>query len=143
VLAQLLCVIAAAVIVTVTSKDVRGGGHDKHWHVLLPLALVAFQSAGQAVVSRALNYNALTSVVLTSIYCDLFMDAKLFASFTENIDRNRRVAAPLLLLIGAVGGGIWSHTEVGMTGALWTAALLKLMVVVTWFFWPADEEGQS
>lgn len=45
------------------------------WTVLAPIALVAFQSCGQAVTSRALKYNALTSVVLTSIYCDLFSDA--------------------------------------------------------------------
>lgn len=140
---QLLCVIGAALIVTLSSADVSSGNHDKHWHVLLPLALVAFQSAGQAVISRALNYGALTSVVLTSIYCDLFMDAKLFASFTENIDRNRRVAAPLLLLVGAIMGGAWSHTSIGITGALWTAAVLKLMVMITWFFWPSDEEAES
>lgn len=143
VLAQLLCIIGAALIVTLTTRDVIGGGHDKHWHVLLPLGLVAFQSAGQAVISRALNYSALTSVVLTSIYCDLFMDAKLFASFTDNADRNRRVAAPLLLLIGAIFGGVWAHTEIGIIGALWTAAVLKFVVMVAWFLWAAEEEGQS
>ncbi|KAK5077601.1 hypothetical protein LTR70_009836 [Exophiala xenobiotica] len=140
---SLLCVIGAALVVTLASTDGEGGNHDKHWHVLLPLALVAFQSAGQAVVSRALNYNALTSVVLTSIYCDLFMDAKLFAGLTENPDRNRRVAAPLLLLVGAIMGGAWASTEIGITGALWTAAVLKLAVVATWSFWPADEEAQN
>jgi len=141
---QLLCVIGAALVVTLAaSTDGEGGNHDKHWHVLLPLALVAFQSAGQAVVSRALNYNALTSVVLTSIYCDLFMDAKLFAGLTENPDRNRRVAAPLLLLVGAIMGGAWASTEIGITGALWTAAVLKLAVVATWSFWPADDEAQN
>ncbi|KAK5941056.1 hypothetical protein PMZ80_006333 [Knufia obscura] len=145
VLVQLLCIITAALIVTFTTNvgTGNGSGHDKHWHVLLPLGLVAFQSAGQAVISRALNYSALTSVVLTSIYCDLFMDAKLFAGLTENVDRNRRIAAPLLLLVGAIAGGAWSHTSVGMTGALWTAAVLKLMVMVTWFFWPAEEEEEQ
>jgi len=142
-LIQLLCVIAAALIVTFASNEGEGGNHDKHWHVLLPLGLVAFQSAGQAVVSRALNYNALTSVVLTSIYCDLFMDAKLFASFAENPDRNRRVAAPLLLLVGAIMGGAWARSDIGITGALWTAAVLKLAVMATWIFWPAEEEAQD
>lgn len=144
---QLLCIVASALIVTLypNQRDTpdKNGGHDKHWHVLLPLGLVAFQSAGQAVISRALNYSSLTSVVLTSIYCDLFMDAKLFASLTENVERNRRSAAPLLLLVGAILGGVWSQTETGIGGALWTAAAMKLVVLFAWFVWPAEKPGET
>ncbi|RFU73255.1 duf1275 domain protein [Trichoderma arundinaceum] len=132
--AQTLFIVAAALIVTLTTpspdKDHVG------WTVLAPLALVAFQSCGQAVTSRALKYNALTSVVLTSIYCDLFSDQDLFAF--HNAERNRRAAAPTLLLIGAVLGGIFSHSSLGIAGALWTAATLKAIMVITWFFWPAE-----
>lgn len=106
------------------------------WTVLVPLALVAFQSCGQAVTSRALKHNALTSVVLTSIYCDLFSDQDLFA--LQNVERNRRASAPLLLLFGAVMGGLFSHSSMGIKGALWTAAVLKLTMVIMWFFWPAE-----
>lgn len=108
------------------------------WPELVPIALIAFQSCGQAVTSRALKYNALTSVVLTSIYCDLFSDAKLLAA--DNAERNRRVGAPLLLLIGAVLGGFLAHSSVGSAGALWVAAALKLFAVVAWFLWPAETE---
>jgi hypothetical protein len=104
------------------------------WNVLVPIALVAFQSCGQAVTSRALKYNALTSVVLTSIYCDLFSDAELFA--VHNVERNRRVGAPVLLLIGAVMGGLLAHSAIGTAGVLWIAAGLKFLVVVSWFQWP-------
>lgn len=132
--AQTLFIVAAALIVTLTTPS-----EDKDhvgWTVLAPLALVAFQSCGQAVTSRALKYNALTSVVLTSIYCDLFSDQDLFAF--QNVERNRRAAAPTLLLIGAVLGGIFSHSSLGIAGALWTAAILKAIMVITWFFWPAE-----
>lgn len=108
------------------------------WTVLLPVALVAFQSCGQAVTSRALRYHSLNSVVLTSIYCDLFSDQNLFA--LNNVDRNRRAAAPLLLLTGAVAGGLFAHSSIGIMGALWLAAFLKFLMVVTWFFWPAKPE---
>lgn len=143
VLIQVLCVVAAALTVTLMPKTKPNDGHDAHWHVLLPLGLVAFQSSGQAVGSRALQYSSLTSVVLTSIYCDLFMDAKLFASLTENVERNRRAAAPLLLLLGAIIGGMWAKTDVGITGALWMAALLKLVVAIAWVFWPAEKESED
>lgn len=132
--AQLVLTAAAAAIVTVAS--VPANQNEIGWRVLVPIALLAFQSCGQAVTSRALKYNALTSVVLTSIYCDLFSDAELFA--LRNAERNRRTAAPLALLLGAFFGGKFAHSSVGIAGALWTAAALKAVIVVAWFFWPAE-----
>lgn len=130
--------IAAALIVTFTPPPATSD--TVSWNVLLPLALVAFQSCGQAVASRALKYNALTSVVLTSIYCDLFSDQNLFAA--RNVERNQRAAAPTLLLLGAVAGGLFSHSSIGIMGALWLAAFIKGLMVVTWFFWPAEDDEE-
>ncbi|KAL2211644.1 hypothetical protein CC79DRAFT_210867 [Sarocladium strictum] len=137
--AQLLFTVSAAAIVSFTKGP--DSPDTTHWTVLVPLALVAFQSCGQAVTSRALKYNALTSVVLTSIYCDLFSDQQLFA--LDNVERNRRAGAPILLLFGAVAGGIFAHSSVGIAGALWTAAIIKAFMVVAWFFWPAEEEEEA
>ncbi|WZH46855.1 DUF1275 domain-containing protein [Fusarium acuminatum] len=136
---QTAFIIAAASIVTWGPKG--AGPDDVPWYVIVPIALVAFQSCGQAVASRALKFNALTSVVLTSIYCDLFSDAALFESVFANAERNRRVAAPALLLMGAVIGGIIAKSELGTSGALWIAAVLKVLVMFGWAVWPADEEG--
>jgi uncharacterized membrane protein YoaK (UPF0700 family) len=133
---QCLLIIGAAVIVMVDTKQ----GSDLRWEVLLPLALVAFQSSGQAVTSRALQYNSLTSVVLTSIYCDLFSDPLIMAGLTQNAERNRRAAAPLLLLAGAILGGVWAHSPIGLAGALWTAATLKIVIISAFFFWRAAKE---
>ena len=132
---MLFC-IAAAVILTIGPKASKD---EISWNVLVPIALIAFQSCGQAVTSRALKYNALTSVVLTSIYCDLFSDQKLFG--LRNTERNQRAAAPILLLIGVMMGGLFAHSSVGIAGALWMAAALKLFAVVAWFFWPPGEDN--
>ncbi|KAH6691398.1 hypothetical protein F5X68DRAFT_201829 [Plectosphaerella plurivora] len=132
-----LCV-AAASILTFAPASKSTGGSDLSWNVLVPIALIAFQSCGQAVTSRALKYNALTSVVLTSIYTDLFGDADLFKG--RNAERNRRVVAPLMLVVGAIGGGLFAHSNVGIAGALWLASILKLFMVAAWAFWPADAE---
>ncbi|OAP62536.1 hypothetical protein AYL99_01763 [Fonsecaea erecta] len=136
---QLLLVVVAAVVVMVDSKQ----GNDLRWEVIVPLSLVAFQSSGQAVTSRALQYNSLTSVVLTSIYCDLFSDPLIMAGLTQNAERNRRAAAPLLLLFGAVLGGLWAHSPVGLAGALWTAAALKITIILAFFLWRAQPQAQS
>lgn len=134
---QLLLVVTAAVVVMVDASD---SDDQLRWEVLLPIAMVAFQSSGQAVISRALQYNSLTSVVLTSIYCDLFSDPLLMAGLTRNSERNRRAAAPLLLLAGAVLGGTWAHSSVGLAGALWTAAALKVAIIIAFFLWKAEKK---
>jgi len=134
---QFLCIVGAAVIVMFGAQTDEG----LHWQVIVPLAIVAFQSAGQAVTSRVLQYNGLTSVVLTSNYCDLFSDPKLFtSSLKENVERNRRTAAPILLLAGAMLGGVFAHSEIGLAGALWTAAGLKMIAVIAWIFWAAEPQ---
>lgn len=107
------------------------------WNILVPIILLAFQSSGQAVSSRALKHNALVSVILTSVYCDLFSDLELFA--VDNVDRNRRLAAPLLLMLGAVVGGLFSFGPAGVAGALWMAAGLKMVMAITWYFWAAEK----
>lgn len=111
------------------------------WSVLVPIALVAFQSSGQAVASRVLRYKSLTSVVLTSVYCDLFMDPFLFGC--DNPERNRRLAAPVTLLVGSVAGGLFAHSAMGIAGALWAAAALKLLAVFAWLLWPAKRTSAT
>jgi hypothetical protein len=136
---QLLLIIAAACMVTFgppTSKET-----PFNIYIGAPIALIAFQAAGQAVTSRVLQYNGLTSVVLTSIYCDLFSDPSLLVGFQANPERNRRAAAPVLLLFGAVLGGIWAHSSIGLAGALWTAVALKTLVVAAWMLWAADTKA--
>lgn len=134
---QTLLIVAAAMIVTWGPNDT--GEDDISWYILVPIALVASQSCGQAVASRALKYNDLNSVVLTSIYCDLFSDSELFTSIAHNPARNRRLAAPVLLFIGALMGGIIAKSVLGTSGALWVAAFLKFLLVCAWACWP--EEG--
>lgn len=134
---QCLLIVLAALVVTYAHDELDDKDH-LHWHVLVPLAAVAFQSSGQAVTSRVLQYGGLTSVVLTSNYCDLFSDSNLIA--VNNVERNRRVAAPVLLLIGAMLGGLWAHSSIGLAGALWTAAALKAVAVLAWVFWSAEPE---
>lgn len=136
---QLSLIITSAIIITTYDSE----GDELDWHIMVPLALVAFQAAGQAMASRALHYNSLTSVVLTSIYCDLFADPRLLAGITQHKERNRRALAPLLLLAGAVIGGVWSRTAFGMAGAVWTAAALKAVLLIAYLVWPAEATADA
>lgn len=132
-LVQLVCIIIAATIVTIYRPS---RGAPLSWTILVPLALVAFQSSGQAVASRVLKYNGLTSVVLTSLYCDLFSHPDFLSPRVfSQADERRRLGAVVCLLFGVVLGGIWAHSSLGSMGALWTAAVLKLLILLAWLLW--------
>lgn len=135
---QTLLIVAAAVILLIDTDD----DGDTRWEVLVGIGLVAFQAGGQAVTSRALEFNALNSVVLTSIYCDLFSDARLFAPPTQNVARNQRLAAPICLLIGAIIGGVLGRSGDGILAALWCAAGIKLLLTITWLVWRTAEDDE-
>lgn len=137
---QMSFILIAALMATLGPEITRSTPLNA-W-VGVSLALVAFQSAGQAVASRALQYSGLTSVVLTSNYCDLFSDPRLFKlGLKDNPERNRRTAAPILLLGGAMVGGAFAHSSIGLVGALWTAVALKAVVVVAWAVWAPENES--
>lgn len=104
---------------------------------LIPIALLAFQSAGGMTCSRALGYNEIPTVVLTSVYFDIASDPKLVDKPTENVKRNRRIGGVVFLLIGAIIGGWLSRSSGGMESALWMAAGMKLVAAVGWLFWKA------
>ena len=54
----------------------------------------------------------------------------------------RRAAAPLLLLVGAILGVVWAHSLIGLAGAMWTAAALKVTILGAFFLWRAlPKEG--
>ncbi|KKA27070.1 hypothetical protein TD95_005400 [Thielaviopsis punctulata] len=111
--------------------------------VLLPVGLLAFQFGGQVVCSRMLGFNEVPTSVLTSLYCDLLSDPRLFARVGTNEKRDRRVLAMLTLLVGGIVGAWLQRTDVGMPPAIWIAGVLKFMVAVSWLFWRSKTEEES
>ena len=137
---QMVLITSAALAVTLGPPPATAGTTAA---VLGPVALLALQSAGQAFMSRVLGYGSLTSVVLTSIYCDLWSDEKLFAPVTKNSERNRRIAAPVMLLAGAMVAGVMDRSSVGLTGALWTAVGVKALIAAGWWFWAVEGDQEE
>lgn len=134
----LLTFISGALVVTgVVHKD-AGTQIPQNFIVLLPLALLSFQSAGQIVASRMLAFNEIPTVVLTSTYCDLMMDAALFtAPITQNSKRNRRFISAIALLFGAALGGVLTRGG-SIADALWIAGIVKVVMAVIWVFWKGE-----
>ncbi|PYI26314.1 DUF1275 domain protein [Aspergillus indologenus CBS 114.80] len=106
---------------------------------LIPIALLAFQSAGCLAASRFLGFNEIPIVVLTSVYFDIASDPHLFTSLLNNAQRNRRMCGAVLYVVGAICGGWLSLSAGGMQSALWIAAALKLGLAVVWLFWTKEQ----
>ncbi|OJJ05575.1 hypothetical protein ASPVEDRAFT_45082 [Aspergillus versicolor CBS 583.65] len=141
---QMACVAAAAVLVTLNGSVGRAASGDElGWQVFVPLALVAFQSSGQAVSSRVLNRNALTSVVLTSVYCDLFSVPVVVGTGKRRADEGRRAGAILCLMLGVSMGAMWAKSSAGVMGALWMVVAGKGMIVLAWLVWKGDVHVDS
>ncbi|PLB46389.1 DUF1275 domain protein [Aspergillus steynii IBT 23096] len=128
---QMVCVAVAAGIVSVHHPNKDGEGIA--WTTAVPLALVAFQSSGQALTSRVLKMNGLTSVVLTSVYCDLFSAPGVLG--LSEVEGRRRVGAIAGLILGTVIGGWWAKSEIGLEGALWTTVGCKGIIAAAWLGW--------
>jgi hypothetical protein len=110
------------------------------WTDLIPIGLLAFQAAGKVVASRVLGYNAMPSVVLTTLYNDLASDPGLFtAGLTANVPRNRRAGGLIMYFVGATVGGVLAKSTVGFAGALWLSAIMKIGLVSCWLLWKEDE----
>lgn len=122
---------------------------DLNFPVTLALILISLQSSGQAYLSRIFGYNSLTSVVLTSIYLDLFSDPHLFSH--HHGEKFRRIAAVVCLLAGAMLGGCMVNFGLwgGLKGALWVAVGVKGVVGLGCWFWRGEvvveeeEEGEE
>lgn len=108
--------------------------HGSHWMQIVPIALLAFQAAGQIVTSRLVGVDEMPTLVVTTVLCDMLIDPNLLGGFRKNPSRNRRVAMFIALFLGAMVSGILAK-EAGLSCPLWIAAALKAVVTVCWMFW--------
>lgn len=139
---QALGIMVAAGVVTggvvpqpegTNSPQELAGPHAPLFIVLLPIAFLSFQAAGQAVASRVLGFGEIPTVVLTSAYTDLTSDANLFK--WKNAKRDRRFWSAVCLLVGGFCGGWISRSEGKLETVLWVAAVIKLGIGISWLFW--------
>lgn len=134
---------AAALIQSAVVPGILRGGEgaeNEPWITLVPLPMLAFQAGMQSVTARQLGFNEIPTTVLTSCFCDLGNDPKLFAGLKENWQRNRRVASVVAILLGGIVGGWLSRTGNGMPTAIWGAAVVKGGIAVAWAVWKGEEE---
>ncbi|OJJ61862.1 hypothetical protein ASPSYDRAFT_144939 [Aspergillus sydowii CBS 593.65] len=135
----ILVIIAVALIegdlIPHTQAEAESLTGGKLFLELIPIALLAFQSAGSMTAARGLGFNEIPTVVLTSVYFDVASDPKIVQDVRGNVKRNRRVGSVVSLLIGAIVGGWLSRSRGGMESALWLSAGLKVIISFGWLVW--------
>lgn len=137
---QAILTIISAILVTVGIVPINAGQLlPDNLIVILPICLLSLQSAGQMVMSRLMGFSELTTVVLTSAYCDLMCDEKvLTAAPTRNVKRNRRIGSMIIMITGAIAGG-YVTLDGDIHQALWIAGGLKVAVVIIWASWKSKQ----
>ena len=133
--------LASAVVVPIPHGLVDPPASPPAFVELVPLGLLAFQAGGQIVASRVLGYSEIPTTVLTSVYCDLTSDARLFA--TANGVRDRRAVCITCLLVGGIVGGWISRSAAGLGTVLWVGAGLKCLIVGAWLGWREEKEEEK
>lgn len=138
VLQGVLCFISAGLITGGVVPEKAGSLLPGNFIVLVPLALLSISSGGQIVVSRFLGFGELTSIVLTSAYCDFAYDEKLLTSgLSENSKRNRRAASAIMMAAGAITGGFLTQND-DIESAIWIAGAIKMLVAAIFLFWKSE-----
>ncbi|KAL6233370.1 hypothetical protein BDW75DRAFT_215383 [Aspergillus navahoensis] len=139
----ILVIIAVALLeadlIPHTAAESEGLTGGRLFLELIPIALLAFQSAGSMTAARGLGFNEIPTVVLTSVYFDVASDPKLVRDIRGNVKRNRRIGAVVFLLVGAIVGGWLSKSKGGMESALWVSAGLKVGIAVIWLWWSGED----
>jgi uncharacterized membrane protein YoaK (UPF0700 family) len=107
---------------------------------MIPLGILAFQFGGQIAASRAMGFNELPTVVLTSVYFDIASDPGLASSITKNVKRNRRIGSVVAIATGAIAAGWLCRSSAQMQSALWISGFLKCCMAISWAFWPAESK---
>ncbi len=107
--------------------------------VLIPIIFLGFQAGGQVGASDVLGFKEIPTTVLTSVYYGIASDSHIADGFSKNVKRNRRVAAIVLLLLGAIAGGWLTKSAGGLPSILWIAAGLKFIIAGAWLVWRKAE----
>lgn len=167
---QTLFIIVAATLVqvgAVSNQPFISGGFSSGSHILaydggapryvdlVPIAILSFEAAGQVCLSRVLAVIELPTIVLSTLYHDftadlygtrqLWKQSTSFSNFVfvQSRRQAKRLMSILGLFCGALVGGEMYKSQVGMAGALWFAAALKLVISITFILWRSDKVATS
>jgi MFS family permease len=141
---QALFTMAAAVAIW-QSHEASVANTPAHpvWTNVLSFACVGFMSASmglQAIMGKRINTQFTTTVVLTSTWCELIADPKLFDIQRIITSRDHKIMAIASLFLGGCIGRVLVN-NFGSAATLGIGAGIRLIISVWWLFIP-EEQGR-
>ncbi|TDL21559.1 hypothetical protein BD410DRAFT_789682 [Rickenella mellea] len=120
-------------------KSISVGRGDLTWTNAAGFLAMGFASASlglQGIMGKRLNTQLATTVVLTSVWCELMVEPDLFHIYRPVRSRDLKLLAILALFLGGfLGRGILE--QIGAAGAFGVAAGLRMIIAINWVFIPA------
>jgi len=111
---------------------------DPAWTNLLSFVCVVFMSASlglQGIMGKRLNTQFTTTVVLTTVWCELMADPKLFSRGPVITRDHKLIAAASVFLGGFLGRALVD--QIGAAGTLGIGTGIRMIIAVGWLFVPA------
>jgi Protein of unknown function (DUF1275) len=121
---------------------------------IAPIALLAFEAAGQVCLSRVLGLIELPTIVLSTLYHDFTAGLYGIANTWRKSgsirtfflkgqgQQGRRAASITALFLGGIVGGEMFKSNAGMSGSLFFAAGIKGAICVAFALWK-EEVGED
>lgn len=119
-------------------------GSGPIWTSTLAFLGYGFMSASmglQGVMAKRLNTQFSTSVVLTSVWCELISEPRLFHLRRAVVERDHRLLTIFCMLLGGFSGRCVLD-DVGPSITLGIAAGLRLVISGWWLLIPKKTEGE-
>ncbi|KAI0937719.1 hypothetical protein AcV7_003677 [Taiwanofungus camphoratus] len=143
---QALFTMAAALCVWKSGQpSVADTRDDPAWSNALTFATVGFMSASlglQGIMGKRVNTQFTTTIVLTTVWCELMADPKLFKLNRRIISRDHKVIAILSLFFGGFVGRALVD-KIGSAGTLGVGTGFRLLIAVWWMFVPGKQNAQK
>ncbi|KAH9939192.1 hypothetical protein B0H21DRAFT_757223 [Amylocystis lapponica] len=143
---QALFSMAAALAVWKSGQgSVASDRGDPAWTNARTFVAIGFMSASvglQGIMGKRVNTQFTTTVVLTTVWCELMADPKLFQFNRYIISRDHKIIAIVAVFIGGfVGRAIID--AIGSAGALGVGTGFRLLIAICWLFVPGKKGAQK
>ncbi|GBE87687.1 hypothetical protein BKA93DRAFT_121656 [Sparassis latifolia] len=120
--------------------DSRG---DPAWTNTLTFVALGFMSASiglQGIMGKRVNTQFTTTVVLTTVWCELMADPKLFQLNRYVITRDHKIIAIAAVFVGGFVGRALVD-QIGSAGALGVGTGFRTLIAFWWIFVPGKQDG--
>jgi len=141
---QALFTMAAAIAIWKSGQgSIAPSRSNPAWDNAVSFVCLGFMSASmglQGIMGKRINSQFATTVVLTSVWCELVADPKLLNLKRRVISRDHKVLAIFALILGAfLGRAILA--QIGSAGALGVATAIRVLLAFGWLFVPSKNTG--